>query len=597
MSLSRLNFLPTCFSSTDLFFPKQLPQQQKYHLHALETSKSNCQASAGNNKAVMELPTERRSAHFKPNIWTHQFMQTLTSDYQGQVYLKKADVLKDKVRHLLDDMSWNKKEGLAFLELIDDIQRLGLGYNFEKEIRRVLSFLLESNLKIENTLHATALSFRLYRQHGFQVSQDVFNGFMDPQGNFMEHLSQDVKGMLSLFEASYLGVPGENILDEAKAFAHKHLSHAKGNTDTEHSQLVNRYASDLPLHYNIIRLQARWYIDVYSRRKNGNPTLLELAKLDFNIVQATYQNDLIEMSRWWENLGLMKELLFTRDRLVESFIWAVGMADEPQYTYCRQGITKIIILITTIDDVYDVYSTYDEAKLFTEAVERWDVSAVDQLPEYMKLCFFALYNTINEFAYDVLKTQGLNVLPYLKKKWANQCKSYLVESKWFHTGYKPTLDEYLENAWVSITGPMINLHAYVFMTPNITKEALDYLDSSPDLIYWSSMILRLTDDLATSKDEMERGDVPKSIQCYMNHEGVIEEVAREHIRHLADEAWKKVNAELWIDSPLPEAFIREVVNFIRTGEIFYDYGDAHGIPEVQSKDRVFSLIIDAIPIP
>ncbi|KAK6135480.1 hypothetical protein DH2020_030782 [Rehmannia glutinosa] len=34
------------------------------------------------------------------------------------------------------------------------------------------------------------------------------------------------------------------------------------------------------------------------------------------------------------------------------------------------------------------------------------------------------------------------------------------------------------------------------------------------------MILRLANDLGTSPDEMERGDVPKSIQCYMNDTGV-----------------------------------------------------------------------------
>ena len=39
---------------------------------------------------------------------------------------------------------------------------------------------------------------------------------------------------------------------------------------------------------------------------------------------------------------------------------------------------------------------------------------MDKLPEYMKSCFLALYNSINEIAYEVLKEEGRNVIPYLR---------------------------------------------------------------------------------------------------------------------------------------------------------------------------------------
>ena len=40
---------------------------------------------------------------------------------------------------------------------------------------------------------------------------------------------------------------------------------------------------------------------------------------------------------------------------------------------------------------------------------------MDQLPEYMKICFLALFNSTNEMAYDALKEHGSHIVSYLKK--------------------------------------------------------------------------------------------------------------------------------------------------------------------------------------
>ncbi|KAF9626587.1 hypothetical protein IFM89_036102 [Coptis chinensis] len=549
LQVLHLNFLSTKISSSTPF-PKQVPSQKSRNVE-FTTSPHKCLATTQNGVVAQ---TERRSANYKDSIWEHdQFLKTLKNDYTAEEYVlrrMRANILKDEVTHILDPAR-DASSPFALLVLIDDIQRLGLGYIFEKNIRTALGFLIEKNLKMEESLETTALYFRLLRQHGFKVSQDVFSIFRDPQNSFKESLGQDVKGMVRLFEASYLGLEGEDILDEANAFARRHLLDVKGNADSNLAELVT-HALDLPLHHRI--------------------------------------------TRWWKKLDIVMNLPFSRDRLAESFLWSVGMTDEPQYSYCRQVITKVNALLTIIDDVYDVYATYDEAKLFTHAVERWDINAVEQLPDYMKLCFFALYNTVNEFAYNALKEHGFNILPHLRKQWVNQCKSYLLESKWFHTGYKATLAEYLDNACVSVGGPILSFHVYVSMTPRITKEALDYLQNYPDLIRWASMASRIVDDFGTSEDELPRGDVPKAIQCYMHDTGVSFQVAREQLRHLANEAWKRQNREQWVESPLPEAYVKAVTNGTRTAEIFYQYGDGFGIPDSETENRIRSSIVDPIPL-
>jgi (-)-alpha-terpineol synthase len=84
-------------------------------------------------------------------------------------------------------------------------------------------------------------------------------------------------------------------------------------------------------------------------------------------------------------------------------------------------------------------------------------------------------------------------------QWADLCRSYLLEAKWYHSGYTPSLEEYIENAWISISAPVILVHACFSVTNPITEEALECLEEYPNIIRWSSMILRLADDLGTSK--------------------------------------------------------------------------------------------------
>ena len=84
---------------------------------------------------------------------------------------------EDRARKMEDEVKWmiheKSSEPLAVLEFIDDIQRLGLGYRFEKDIKISLDKIL--SLEMEGgSLHHTALRFRILKQHGYKVSQGTF---------------------------------------------------------------------------------------------------------------------------------------------------------------------------------------------------------------------------------------------------------------------------------------------------------------------------------------------------------------------------------------------------------------------------------------
>nr|QJD20821.1 cineole synthase [Actinidia chinensis] len=548
---------------------------------------------------TIDQKIDRRSASYQPSIWDYNYVQSLNSKYAGDTYVKRAAMLKEDVKRLLDQVV----DPLDGLGLIDDLQRLGVFYHFEDEINRILESTynhINEGWNTDEDLQATSLKFRLLRQHGYTISEDVFNNFKDKIGNFKTYLCEDVKGLLYLYEASYFSFEGERILEEARDFATKNLKkilNRKDMIDDEDLTMLVSHALEVPTHWRMQRLEARWFIDMYERRPNLSPTLLLLAKLDFNMVQATHQEDLKHMSRWWNNTRLGQKLSFARDRLMENFLWTVGLDFKPQISYLRKNITIVNSLITIIDDVYDVYGTLDELQRFTNAVERWDPSEMEHLPAYMKICFLALFNSINEMGYDTLKEQGVHIIPYLQKMWADLCKSYLVEAKWYNSRHTPSFEEYMNNAWISISATVILAHAYVLCTNPISCEGLKCVEKYPNLIRCSATILRLADDLGTSTDEMERGDIPKSIQCYMHETGASEEDARKHMKYLIGEAWKKMNKARVEDGPLfSRAFIGVAENLARMAQCMYQYGDGHGAQGPETRDRVKSLLINPIPL-
>ncbi|XVE92870.1 hypothetical protein REPUB_Repub01dG0140700 [Reevesia pubescens] len=577
MATGLLRLPQSCFLTRKL--PRHSPPRALQYGIALKL-KNHCSVSTQNSQLTAE--ENRRSANYQPNMWNYDLLQSLTSDQQVEVYKDRAKQLEVRVRSMINS---EDTEPLEILELIDDVQRLGLGYRFESEIRRALDRIASMKDEANKSLHATALCFRLLRQHGYEVSQDVFSSFKDQNGSFKASLSEDVKGMLSLYEASYFAFEGENLLDEAEEFTRMQLKDPKANISKSLAEQVN-HALELPLHRRMQRLEARWTIESYSKRQDVNQVVLELAKLDFNRVQSEHQRELRDMLRWWRAMGLSSKLSFARDRIMECFFWTLGIVSEPHFSNCRKSLTKIAKLITILDDVYDVYGTVDELEQFTDAVERWEVDLLNDLPDYMKLCFLALYNSVNEMAYDILKETGEVVLPNLTKAWADFLKAMLQEAKWYYNKQTPKFEEYLENAW---------MHPPGLFSHNRTEEELECLEKYHNLLRWPSVIFRLCNDIVSSKAEIERGDT-SGILCYMRETGISEESARKHISDLINEAWKKMNKDGIEGCPFEKVFVETAFNLARQVHCHYQYGDGHGAPDERSKHRVTSLVIEPIQL-
>ncbi|XP_062013371.1 (E,E)-alpha-farnesene synthase-like [Rosa rugosa] len=550
---------------------------------------------------------QRRSANYKPNIWNYDIVESLNSKFDGECYRIQIQKLIEDVKDLFGECK--ESCSLDKLKLIDSIQKLGLNNHFEKEIKEALDTIasveLENNsnpcISSEGDLYATALLFKILRQHGYKVSQDIFGSLMDEMGTLKKNTFGDVKGMLEMLEASNLALEGENILEEAKAF----LMVTLRDTNTRCDDIDNciskhvTYALELPSQRRVQWFNVKWHIKSYEKDHTDQAnmtTLLELAKLNFNMVQATLQKDLREVSMWWNNLGLNKNLDFARDRMVECFMCAVGLAFEPEYKSFRKWITKVVNLILIIDDVYDVYGSLEELKHFTNAVERWDVRETEQLPECMKICFQVLYNTTCEIAYEIEEENGWNqVLPHLRKVWGDFCKALLMDAEWYNKAYTPSFEEQLSNGCISSSASLILTHAFFSTTHDEgAKNIADFLHKNEDLVYNISLILRLLNDLGTSAAEQERGDAASSILCYMKEANASEEIARKHIKGMIDNAWKKINEKCFTQMPEISSFINIMTNIARVGHSLYQDGDGFGDQEHGTRGQIQSLLVEPL---
>ncbi|KAH7544272.1 hypothetical protein JRO89_XS15G0138800 [Xanthoceras sorbifolium] len=228
---------------------------------------------------------KRNTANYHPTLWGDHFLtyasDSVTIDATTE---QEFEGLKQEVRRILVSTTENDSQKLC---LIDDVQRLGVAYHFTKEIEDELQKLYND----DNNLYTVALRFRLLRQEGYYVPCDVFNKFKDDQGKLKEYLLDDVHGMLCLYEAAHLGIRGEDVLDEDLAFTASHLESMVSHVTPQLAEQIIR-SLNRPIRRNLPRLEANYYIDIYSGDDSKNQTLLKFAKLDFKMLQVQHQKEL-----------------------------------------------------------------------------------------------------------------------------------------------------------------------------------------------------------------------------------------------------------------------------------------------------------------
>ncbi|KAI4296531.1 hypothetical protein L6164_036481 [Bauhinia variegata] len=510
------------------------------------------------------------------------------------LHINHAEKLK-VFKHALGNVGENSLKGFY---MTDALQRLNIDHHFQEEIESFLQKQYEISSinggNYDHDLDQTAFRFRLFRQQGYYVPADVFDKFTDKKGNFNQNLVKDMKGMVNLYEASHLGIAGEEILEEAEQFSGKVLKGQMEKLDLYKTKLV-RSTLDQPFHKSLAIFTARNFSGDYHGMNGWLGALQELAKMDFSLMQFLHKNEILQISNWWTELGLANELKFARNQPLKWYVWSLACLTDPSLSEERVELTKPISFIYLLDDIFDVYGKLDELTLLTEAVTRWDINATEQLPQYMKICFKYLYDLTNQISLKVYQKHGWNPIDSLRKTWASLCKAFLVEAEWFASGKLPEAEEYLQNGIVSSGVHVVLVHIFFLLGEGITEEKVKIIDTIPGVISSSATILRLWDDLGSAEDEDQEGNDGSYVRCLMKGDQDISmERAREQVMSKISDAWKSLNQECLFENKFPLVFSKASLNLARMVPLMYNYDDNHSLTRLE--EQVKSLLYDTVPL-
>nr|GMD19976.1 (-)-germacrene D synthase-like [Ipomoea batatas]GME00725.1 (-)-germacrene D synthase-like [Ipomoea batatas] len=226
---------------------------------------------------------------------------------------------------------------------------------------------------------------------------------------------------------------------------------------------------------------------------------------------------------------------------------------------------------------------------------RWDTVLVNELPEYMRVCYVALLDVYVEMEKELAVKGESYRINYAKNEMKKLVGAYYEEAKWFHNRCTPKFEEYIKVSLVTGAYMMLSTTSIVGMQGDIvTKEALDWVSKEPLIVQAACIICRLMDDMAGHEFEQQRGHVDSAVECYMKQYGKSKEETFNEFQERVSNAWKDINQECLNPTAFPKSILVRVVNLARVIDLLYKDGDTYTHSSTETKDIITSVLIDPI---
>ncbi|ESQ27173.1 hypothetical protein EUTSA_v10018144mg [Eutrema salsugineum] len=427
----------------------------------------------------------------------------------------------------------------ARLSIIDTLESLGIDRDFKNEIRSVLDETYRCWLcgdeEICMDLATCALAFRLLLAHGYDVSYDPLRPFAEESGfsNTLEGYLKNTNSVLELLKAAQ-SYPHESALKEQCLWTKQYLEMevSKWPITSVRDKYLKKEVEDalaFPPYASLERLDHRRKLlsgicventrvmkTSYCLPNICSSDILKLAVEDFNFCQSIHGDEMKLLDRWIVE-NRLQELKFARQKLAYCYFSGAATLFSPELSDARISWAKGGVLTTVVDDFFDVGGSKEEMENLIHLVEKWDLYCVPEYcSEQVEIIFSVLRDTILETGEKALIYQGRTVTHHIVAIWLDLLKSMLREAKWSSDKSTPSLDDYMENAYISFAlGPIV-LPATYLIGPPLSEKTVE----SPEynqLYKLVSIMGRLLNDIQSFKRESAEGKL-NAVSLHMIHE-------------------------------------------------------------------------------
>ncbi|KAJ4903074.1 Terpenoid synthase 28 [Raphanus sativus] len=360
--------------------------------------------------------------------------------------------------------------------------------------------------------------------------------------------------------------------------------------------MLIRNSLSLPQHENMEILVAKEYIRFYEKEEDCDKTLLKFSKLNFKFLQLLYLQELKILLKWYKELDFeFKFPPYYRHLLVETNFHTLTYM-EPKHSRVRIFVTKSYILQAIVDDTCDRYASLREVEILADTIERWDLDdhAMDGLPDYLKSLVKFIFGTFQEFERELeSESGGLYSVEATIEYFKTFVRSNLQLAKWASAGHLPSFEEYLDVAGLEIAIEF-TVACIVMAMENICKEeAYEWLKSRDKLIRAMATKTRVPNDMFGYEDDMSRGYLTGSVNCYKKQYGVNKEEAYRKLRQLLAEGDKMMNEEILKPINVPRQVLKVVmIDTFRAINVGYDKDDGFTRPDGHIKNLIMSIFVD-----
>ncbi|KAI3498200.1 hypothetical protein L1887_33969 [Cichorium endivia] len=447
------------------------------------------------------------------------------------------------------------------LYMVDTLERLGIARHFRVEIQNVLDetyrYWMQGDMEIFMDVVTCALAFRLLRSNGYEVSSGPL-AKVTKEGGYMnssEKAFKDAYTALEVYKASQI-IYQEELTDFLKG--NISTSSILSNGLSELSKYLNSLSNQVndalkfPFNGSLERMSTRRNIEhynvnntrilktTYSSSNISNKDYLKLALQDFNACQSIYREELKDLERWVVENRLDK-LKFARQKTAYCYFSAASFLYSHELSDARISWAKSSILTTVIDDFFDVGGTMDELVNFVQTIEKWNVNVDnDCCSQEVGIIFLALKDAVCWIGDKAFKWQERDVTSHVIEIWLNLVKSMMREAIWARDGSIPTINEYMENGYVSFAlGPIV-LPTLYFVGAKLSEEIVQSSEYHK-LFKLMSTRGRLMNDIHSFKRELEAGKL-NAVALYMSEEnsGNVKEEVVEEMKTLTESQRKEM---------------------------------------------------------